>query len=266
MRNVLIRVKPGETASDLIAQICELENISHDTPFAFSAIMADDKLKINCLIDRENPYSPSTLISELFQTESKGTVRYVMPPLDLYITTFMPMLHKMVNKVYPYYKKLIPDKEDLMSILYLSIVKLYNKGYYLHNRLIYRSFVNDLNMEVRKLKNFSDICSLDAEIEGEDGQNTTLLDLLRCEASSDEAYRQYHYTIEDYWEDEFIKVKETMLKDMSQLSFDRILIQLKTKTVTRDTSHILSKYRRILNPGYSPRPNAAGDNHYSRRK
>jgi hypothetical protein len=49
-----------------------------------------------------------------------------------------------------------------------------------------------------------------------------------------------------------------MLEDMSELQFERILIQLKTNTVDGNTSYKLDKYRQIFNPGYIPRPNAKG--------
>lgn len=260
MRNVLIRTKEGETPSDTIAQICEIEGIDHDTPFAFSAIKTGDKLKINCLVARENPYTPTQLVYELCHSQ------YAVPPLECYIEAYTPLLHKMVNRVQSFYQKLIPDRDDIMSILYLSIVKLYNKGYYLHKRLIYKTFINDLNMEVRKLKDFSDVCSLDEQISDDEGQSTTRLDMLSCPSSSDMAYGQYHYTREDYWEDMLEKLKSVMLQDMSQLSYDRILIQLKTKSISRDTSRVLAKYRQMFCPENNPRPNNTGNNHYTRRR
>lgn len=256
MNNVNVVVKPDETVNDIIEQICQSENLGYDDPFAFSAIMTPSKrgpgyrdLKINCIEPSEsNPFTPVSLIKALFASPPKS-VMYVVPPLEIYLTTYRPMLHKMVNKAFPHYQRLIPDKEDLMSILLYSIVKLNSKGYYLHNNLIYKSFVNELNMEVRKLKNFNNTISFDTPLgQEEDGKIITLADIIPDEKSSEIARQQMHYTEKDYWEDMFKAVKSTMLEDMSQLSFDRILIQLKSRTVDTRTSRTLTKYREEFNP------------------
>ena len=181
----------------------------------------------------------------------------MVPPLEIYLTTYKPMLYKMVNKAYPYYQRLIPDKDDLMSTLLLTIVKLHAKGYYLHNTLIYKCFTNDLNMEVRKIKHFTDCQSLDTPIgQDEDGKTITLGDKVECPVASEEARQQFTYTERDYWEDMFERIKDAMLQDMSQLSFDRILIQLKSKTITTEVSRTLTRYRKEFNPTYIPRPRA----------
>lgn len=263
MYNINVVVKPDETVNDIIEQICLSENINCDDHFAFSAIMRKSKthedcneLKINCLeVKESNPFTPVSLITSLYDCPPKhNDVRYVMVPLEQYLTVFRPMLNKMVNRAYPFYKKLIPDKEDMMSILSLKIVELSNKGYYLHNYLIYKTFINALNMEVRKLKKF-DMRSLDAPIGHEEGKIITLYDTLPCPIESEKARLRVECT-----EDLYENLKQAMLKDMSQFAFDRILIQLKSRTVDVNTSRILSKYRDIFNPDFIPRPNSRGVN------
>jgi hypothetical protein len=269
MNNINLVIKPDETMNDIIEQICLSEDIGYDDPFAFSAIMVRNKtrrdyfdLKINCIEPQEdNPYTPLSLIEKLFSMQEKENgIRCVVAPLEQYLTVHRPMLLKMTNKVYPRYQKLIPDKEDLLSTLFLVIVKLNNKGYYLHNRLIYKTFINELNMEVRKIKYYhGNIQSLDAPIGcSEDGEPICLLDQLECPISTEEARQLTHYTEADYREDLFNEIKSAMLEKMSELSFERILIQLGSKTVDTRTSRMLSKVREELNPGYIPRPNARG--------
>lgn len=270
MYNINVVVKPDETVNDIIEQICLSENIEYDDPFAFSAIMVKDseqenfsKLKINCIEPVEdNPFTPLTLIKTLFEKPAKENgIRYVVAPLEQYLSIYKPMLLKMVNDVYPHYKNLIPDKEDIMSILYLTIVRLNHKGYYLHNHLIRKSFINELNMEVRKSKYFENVQSLDAQFgQDEEGSTLTLGDQLPCPVSTEIAREQMYYTEEDYWQDMFEEIRAAMLEDMSQLSFDRIMIQIKSKTIETSTSRILSKYRQEFNPGYIPRPNRKGGN------
>lgn len=267
MHNIKMVVPDDISNTSLIDEICKKENIGKDDHFAFSAIMTKDPqnpnqriLKINCLSTDDNPYTPTTLTNSLVRSTSQPSTDtyYLVPPLELWLSLFRPLLHKMVNKAFPYYQRCIPDKEELMCILNLCIVRLYDQGYYLHNNLIYRSFVNELNVEVRKLKHFTDTVSLDEEICQEDGRSITRLEQLEDPEVSEQAHEQFHYTVKDHWEDMFEKIKAVMLKDMSQLSFDRILIQLKSKTITTDTSRKIQKYRQMFNPNNPARPNAFG--------
>ena len=80
----------------------------------------------------------------------------------------------------------------------------------------------------------------------DDGEPLCYGDIILDQKATDEAQRQMHYTIDDYWEDMFEKIKSLMLQEMSQLSFDRILVQLQSKTVDTNTSRILAKYRKIF--------------------
>lgn len=265
MTNVNVLIKPDETLRDVLAEIYDECGVGPNEPFCFSAIMTQDKqdpdyfhFKANCLEERHlNPYSAKEAVSKLFHQE--GSTRYIQPPLDQWLELFKPMLMDIVSSLHPRYEALIPCKDDMISIMYMCVLKLYNKGYYLHKSLVRKSFVNDLNMECRKLKNFQGMESLDATVgEDDDGRPITLLDQLADPVSTEWARQTGHYTEKDYWEDMYQRLKARMLEDMSELQFERILIQLKTNTVDRSTSYQLNKYREIFNPGYTPRPNAKG--------
>lgn len=265
MCNHNVLIKPDETAADIIAEICDDCLIGPDEPFAFSAICRPNKedpsafdLRINSIVPAEqNPYTPTTLVESLWEKEAVNGVRYVQPHIEQWLTIFRPLLMKMVAKTHPRYEKLIPERDELISILYLTVMKLYNKGYYLHQTLIQKSFVNELNLEVRKLKNLSITESLEAPMgEDEEGKPITLLDQLIDQDATAQSTQLTTYTADDYWDDVYQKLRARMLKDMPEWQFNRILLQLKTNTVDRRTSYLLDKYRKELNPGYTPRPNA----------
>jgi hypothetical protein len=267
MTNVNVLIKPDETQADIIAEICDDCNIGPNEPFAFSAIMSPDKddpgyykLRINCVIPAEdNPYTPRELIKSLLsKREPPNGVRYVQPPIEQWFAAFRPLLMKMVSNVQPRYENIIPDRDELVSLLYLTVMKLYNQGYYLHQTLLKKAYINELNMECRKRKGLAAIESLDAPVgEDDDGKQITLLDQI-VDQDSEEWARKYTYTEADYWNDVYERLKARMLQDMSEFQFERILIQLRTGTVDRSTSYKLDKYRQIFNPGYTPRPNAKG--------
>lgn len=268
MTNVNVLIKPDETAQDIISEICDDCGIGPDEHFAFSAIMLPDKddknyrrLKINCVIPAdENPFTATELVySLLSMKERPNGVRYVQPSMEQWFTAFRPLLMKMVAKVQSRYENIIPDRDELVSILYLTVVKLYTQGYYLHQTLIQKSYINDLNMECRRLKGLAVTDSLDAPIgEDDDGKQITLLDQIADPMATEWARSCKEYTDEDYWDDMFTRIKARMLQDMSEFQFERILIQLKTNTVDRGTSYKLDKYRQLFNPGYACRPNRKG--------
>jgi hypothetical protein len=218
-------------------------------------------LKVNGLLPAEqNPYSPITLIRELLsKREPPSKVRYVQPPIEQWLSAFQPLLMKLVSRVHPRYENVIKSRDEVISILYLTVMKLYTKGYYLHQTLIKKSFINELNMECRKYKNMGLTDSLDASIsEDDNGEPITLLDQIADPDATAWATSCSTYTDEDYWSDMYERIKTRMLEDMSELQFDRIMLQLRTNTVDRSTSYKLDKYRQIFNPGYTPRPNRKG--------
>lgn len=265
--NHVVLIKPEETAADVIYEICDDLNIGLNEPFAFSAILSPDKdknyykLKINCIEPpEENPYTPTELVSYLYRQEpNKSGIRYIQPSLEQWLTVFKPLLMTLVTRVHPRYERLIPNREELVSTLYLTIVTLYNKGYYLHQTLIKKSFINALNMECRELKGLQNVDSLDAPVsKDDDGKDVTLYDQISDRDTTSWAVQALVYTSQDYKSDLFEKVKARMLEDMSPLAFERILIQLKSRTVDTNTAHKLAKYREIFCPEYIPRPNAKG--------
>ena len=266
--NHTVLIKPEETAADVIYEICDDLNIGLNEPFAFSAIISPNengyyKLKINSINPPEdNPYTPVELISYLYRQEpSKSGVRYIQPSLEQWLQVFQPFLKSIATRMHTQYEEIIPDKDEVISILYLTIVKLYNKGYYLHKQLIKKSFMNELNLECRKLKHLNECDSLDDTIgTDDDGKDIVLYDKISEAESTEWARQALVYTEKDYKSDLYEKLKARMLEDMSELQFERILIQLKSGTIDRSTSYKLDKYRQIFNPDYVPRPNAKGKN------
>lgn len=261
MRNLILTLKPDETQADILEEICDEENISPSTPFAFSVFCQEQSLQINIVDDINNlecnTYTPKDIAHSISPLYDKYKTQYLNPTLESYLVIYKPLLTKMVERVYARYQAYIPERDDLLSILYLTLVRLYNKGYYLHQNLVYRSYLNALNLEIRTMKKMpqGDQCtSFDASIaETDNGEEVSLYDIVADPIASEQAYDMYHYSVQDALEDMFEKVKSAMLHNMSQLSFDRILIQLKTKSIDPATAKVLAKYREKFSPGLALR-------------
>lgn len=251
IKNLTLLIKPDETPDDILAEICDELNIKPDEHFLFSAIMMPtyNTLKINYFVDKKHcSLSPEDIVSGLrFDNESLKTIQYVRPPLEDWLDTFAPFLSSLVDRVSPSYEKLIPDRDDRMSILTLSVCELYYKGYYLHQYIVYKTYINALNLACRKPKNINTI-SLDIAVSSTDENELTLADIVPDIESTEWARQSSYYTESDVWDDRLAELKEAMLRDMSPLAYDLILIQLSSKTITTQTSRTLSKYRRMFDP------------------
>lgn len=265
IQNHYLTLPKSMTEEEVLLNVCDAFEVEPTDPCAFSAIIKPHtkykdcvQLKINYFDGGDNPYSPIELVHTIYTQPAKDGIRYVQPPLEQWLEYFKPLLMAIVNETHPAYEILIPDRDDMISILYLTVCKLHNQGYYLHKELIKRSYRNALNYECRSLKGTQITDSLDMVIAVDDENAVTLLDQIADEESTDWARQQLYYTEKDYKEDLFNKIKETMLRDMSEFAFNRILLQLKTHTVDTMTSRKLRKYREMLNPGYVRRPNAFG--------
>lgn len=174
------------------------------------------------------------LLRDYDETRQKN---YVQPRLETWLEVFRPLLLQIVRRIHTIYNRY--TTEDLLSQLHLCVVRLYNAGYYLHRSLIEKAFLNDLRQSARRLS-WDDVESLDDIIN--DDENRAIS---RVESLIDPDF----FVQEERERDEilFEKVKTRMLEDISELEFNRILLQLKTKTVDRRTSYCLHKYRRIFN-------------------
>jgi len=251
--NYSVLIKPDETSRDIIAELCDEGDVGPDEPFVFSGIMTPTsepgfhQLKLNCLVPREqNPFTISEFIKELYGRKAHNAVKYVQPPLDKWLECFRPMLLNMVERVYPIYMKLLKERDEMLSILYYTVVTLYNKGYYIHKTLIYKCFINNLNLECRKLKHFQNcVVSIDECEVDRYGDTIPLVEKIADE----------HNVIEEQEDEDerralFEWVKSIMLQDMSEFKFKRILTQLSSKTVDTGTMYILKKYRKRFKNEY----------------
>lgn len=78
----------------------------------------------------------------------KHIVGYGQPSLEIVLQTYDPLVHKLARYQNDRWKQY--DYEDLCQICRLVMIKLYRKGYYIHRRLLQRSFENEIWMDVKK--------------------------------------------------------------------------------------------------------------------
>lgn len=120
----------------------------------------------------------STISRIIRKAKDDASVQYVVgykqPPVEILVETFDPLVKKLAAKQREYWS--IMEYEDLCQICRVTIIHLYNKGYYVHSKLISRAFTNEVLMQLRPQRYAPDIVSLDKSINAGYGDEITLLD------------------------------------------------------------------------------------------
>lgn len=268
MQSIFIDLKMGETRDDLIAELIDEFHdrvgmrVSPSVKMFFGAIQLtnDDGtiiIKVNYIEEAIYDlawycrcYSAEEIIDKLLDGGDCGEsdMPYVRAPLSIWLKVYDPMLNRMVAYIQPRYEKLLHSFDEIKSSLYYVVVRLYNKGYYLSNPIVYKCFVNQLNMECRKIKAFQNMASIHDPISDLDSDNEqlTLEDVIEDPEATQWAENTRHVSEEEYDEELLKKVKNICLKMMSPLRYERMLLQIRTKTLTPDVIYDLQKLRVIL--------------------
>lgn len=80
----------------------------------------------------------------------KKIIGYGQPSLEIVLETYDPLVHKLARYQNDRWKQY--NYDDLCQICRLVMIRLYRKGYYIHRRLLQRSFENEIWMDVKKHK------------------------------------------------------------------------------------------------------------------
>lgn len=128
-------------------------------------ISIDDKIIVKYMIAANPKYNtiyPKIAIEKIKALNvsdiEKGVLSFEQAPLDLYIEMHEPMIDKMARRIMTQWSRL--EYDDLCQICRLCCVELYNKGYYLHKRLVWTTFKNKVIEEIRTLKKRGTVISI----------------------------------------------------------------------------------------------------------
>lgn len=151
--------------------------------------------------------------------DNKGVIGYINPPIELYMRTCDPLVYNICDRFHKTWSMI--EMDDLVQYCRLSIMKLYNKGLYLHPNLVARTFYNDMMMVLRRNPIRTDIDSLDEiAYDNNDDNSIALVDQLEDPV----ALEQIDNVIEsaaNMWLVE--KVKTIILLRFGQRAYDQLL-------------------------------------------
>lgn len=141
------------------------------------------------------------------------------PPLDLICELYEPLVQSLSTAAYNRWNKYF-EYDDLSQTCYLTIIDLYDKGYYIHKSLIQRTYTNMIYLQLRKLRPFGTIQSLDVVINDDnDDEALTLLDSLE-DATAQDAFDEVDNGTTD---DKYTMQKGMVLGLISQRTYDQLV-------------------------------------------
>lgn len=111
-------------------------------------------------------------------TNGKYIIGYGQPSLDLMVELYDPLVCSLATKQRQRWQMF--EYDDLCQICRLTLVTLYNKGYYIHKRLLEKAFDNAVLQELRQSFNDFDVLSIETTMdENEDLEKLSIKDMLR---------------------------------------------------------------------------------------
>lgn len=194
----------------------------------YSVVIQSDgnsNLTIRYAISENDEYNTITeksvsraLLEALNAEDKPGVLSYVQPPLDLMIELYEPLIQKLAINQQRCWHNL--EFHDLCQICRLTLITLYNKGYYIHKRLLEKSFNNAVLQEIRTRSQMIDTISFESSVEGEeDMEKITLKDTL-CDV--DEEYSKQDAEVKLANDLIFREVKDILIELIGERQFEQL--------------------------------------------
>lgn len=222
----------------------ELNNVlsNHDKIYSYLIYAKYKQNTHNCWIiqlnvsqvDNYNTLLKCDVIKEIREhiSNNKDTTKYVVaynqPSVELMLDLYKPLALKLAMEQSEKWPCI--EYEDACSICNLTMIKLYKKGYYIHKRLLKRSFENAILMELRQERYRPDILSLEQVLfNNGDDEELRLVDMLPDTASELERERREE---EEALYAMFNEVKRLLVDYMGERQFEQLLRDYGNKHTT----------------------------------
>lgn len=225
-----------------------LETYSH----VYSWILYDktNEYRLDVLVSetvRYNTLLVETLPSIVYETISKyranrqegrkNAIAFRQPPLEILCETYKPLIYSLCIQQHTCWPQI--ELEDLIQMCNLRICVLYQQGYYIHKRLLNKSFANAVLMFLRPERYKPQTISLDqiSKSKSGDDESVNRVEVIEDESATqrmDEAIDEIDgCTFEDLVSKE---MRSIVLEFVSQRTYDQWCLEYGTKTVSRSTA------------------------------
>lgn len=103
-------------------------------------------------------------------------IGFRQPNIDILVEVYEPLIQKLAKQQGEMWRMF--EHEDLCQICRMTLVILYNKNYFIHKKLLEKSFNNEVLQEVRRNVTDYEIVSLEHRCEGDDMEKLSFRDTL----------------------------------------------------------------------------------------
>lgn len=184
-------------------------------------------------VERYNVLSCKEVIDGILQSISEQrnvaqrVLDYKQPSLDVMLQVYQPLINKLAREQHERWQHL--EYEDLVSMCQLTMVKLYNKGYYVHKSLLTRSFQHDVLLMLRGQPYNPDLVSIEQPMPDTGDEQLTVGDTIR-DISQEE--RQVDEEDRAMFDSLFQAVKRIVVTLYGERQFDQLLREYGNKHTT----------------------------------
>lgn len=240
--NALYKIKHILTDTNEQSLTAVLNKLIPDKMYSYIARKYDGGWKCQftiCTTDKYNTISKDIAFHKLITTIlcSKNTIIYDQPSLDIMIEMYAPYVHSLAREQQRHWTFL--EYDDLVQMCYLSMIKLYNKGYYLNRHILYTTYVRDILLSIRKDRTDYDIVSIEDKYGKDDSLSIsdTLEDTqFSQDRAEDERLNEIMYIFEE--------VKAMIIDEIGERRFEQLFNEYKNHVTTLNGQQTMFRLRR----------------------
>lgn len=207
--------------------------------------MVSETDKYNTIEVKEAILSIINIINNCDITLHKRVAGYQQPPIELIFELYDPLITKLAYKQSNKWKSL--DLDDAYQMCRLVILTLYRKGYYLHKRLIEKSYNNYVLLQLRKEKDIPPIVSLNDVLSNNlssDNETLFYVDVIADIDTIDAEKERYNREVRL---DIFNELKKEIIDIIGERRYEQLLNDYSKKHTSSSTQRLLYVLKGKLN-------------------
>lgn len=203
-------------------------------------VLVSETVRYNTLLVETLPSIVYETINKYRANRQEGrenAIAFRQPPLEILCETYKPLIYSLCIQQHTCWPQI--ELEDLIQMCNLRICVLYQQGYYIHKRLLNKSFANAVLMFLRPERYKPQTISLDqiSKSKSGDDESVNRVEVIEDESATqrmDEAIDEIDgCTFEDLVSKE---MRNIVLEFVSQRTYDQWCLEYGTKTVSRSTA------------------------------
>lgn len=239
---LLKHLSPGEIVDELWSSLNNYERI-----YSYVLYAEEEYYRLDYMLAERNDYNcvpvsdvlGGVLTAIINDQSSQHIIHYAQPTIEVLIDVMQPLVHKLAKEQHEHWKCF--DYEDLTQMCNYIICKLYSKGYYIHKKLIRKSYINYVLMQLRARKDEPQFLSIYQHFAGDNElEKLTLADTLVDDVAIETEEELNEYSVNQKI---FQEVKDIIIELVGPRQFDQLFRDYSKKHTTAQTRKLMQKVK-----------------------